>query len=68
VYHSESKQAEAKLRNMEQQKTKMEQQGAKGSLSRKYRSVEKQTEKVTSVTVPSASDSGAKLSRINLYP
>ena len=47
VYHSESKQAESKLRSMEQQKMKLEQQGAKGSLSRKYRTVEKQTEKVS---------------------
>ena len=47
VYHSESKQAESKLRSMEQQKMKLEQQGAKGSLSRKYRTIEKQTEKVS---------------------
>jgi len=46
VYHGESKQAENKLRYAESQKAKVEQHASKGTLSRKFKAVEKQTEKV----------------------
>lgn len=46
IYHGESKQAEGKLRYVESQKNKVEQHAGKGTLSRKFRSFEKQTEKV----------------------
>lgn len=46
VYHGESKQAETKLRHVENQKSKVEQHASKGTLSRKYKAFEKQTEKV----------------------
>ena len=46
VYHGESKQAESKLRYTESQKAKVEQHASKGTLSRKFKNFEKQTEKV----------------------
>ncbi len=47
LYHGESKQAEIKLRHVENQKQKVEQHASKGTLSRKVRSFEKQQEKVS---------------------
>ena len=47
VYHGESKQAETKLRHTESQKSKVEQHASKGTLSRKFKSMEKQAEKVS---------------------
>lgn len=44
--HGESKAAEGKLRYVESQKQKVEQHASKGTLSRKLKSIEKQTEKV----------------------
>ena len=46
--HGESKVAEGKLRYVESQKQKVEQHASKGTLSRKLKSIEKQTEKVIS--------------------
>ena len=45
IYHGESKQAETKLRTVESQKQKVE-HNVRGTLSRKFRNYEKQTEKV----------------------
>ena len=47
LYHAESKQAEIKLKYLETQKLKVEQHAGKGTLSRKFKSFEKQTEKVS---------------------
>ena len=46
VYHNESKQAELKLKYIESQKLKVEQHASKGTASKKFKSFEKQTEKV----------------------
>ncbi|ELU00651.1 hypothetical protein CAPTEDRAFT_225880 [Capitella teleta] len=45
VYHGESKQAESKLRYAENQKSKVEQHASRGTISKKFRNFEKQTEK-----------------------
>lgn len=47
VYHGESKQAESKLRYAENQKSKVEQHASRGTISKKFRNFEKQTEKVS---------------------
>jgi hypothetical protein len=47
IYQAEAKQAEVKLRNVEQQKAKVEQQlSGKNTTSRKLKGLERQSEKV----------------------
>ena len=47
IYQAEAKQAEAKLRNVESQKAKVEQQlSGKNTTSRKLKGLERQAEKV----------------------